>query len=580
MHKLRIRFLKAILSKMPLGFRVLCRQFMLRVVDLEALSIEADVVGYLGQFAGVAIMISAVHSLIAWTYFAPMKMEVRIAFQCHFEQYLIATMMLVVGTFAIVSWDAAFPDRRDILVLSPLPVSTWTILLAKLAASGSLLGIAILALNCLCGFAWPFVLGISGGLVNGFLRTLVAYWFTMIAASAFLYGSVLTFQGLAALLLPRKLFLRVSAILQVAALALFLSVYFLQGTITSLGALAAPQNHWLLASSPSFWFFALFNQMRGTLPSNLVWLANRGWAGLAISVTGAVGSMLLCYLRNMRKTVEQPDLMPGSRSSHWKLPLSSGLQTAVLQFSIRSLTRSRQHRVVLAFYLGVGLAIALLCVKHEGSLILYPRTLSPGFLVATFAMMSFAVIGLRSVYALPISLTANWVLRTTQLRSSEKYIAATRRSLLLFAAAPVWLISALLALTYRPLSQAAAHLVILALLGLILADLNLIGFYKVPFTCSYLPGKSNIQFSFWVFLLVFVPLALFGAIRELRALTHPFQYACIVVTLAIIAAGLWAFNQNRSRTAVLYFEELPEEVFTTLRLMSIRAPAPAPSRHA
>ena len=207
--------------------------------------------------------------------------------------------------------------------------------------------------------------------------------------------------------------------------------------------------------------------------------------------------------------------------------------------------------------------------------LLYPRTLSAGVLVATFAMMSFAVIGLRSVYVLPISLTANWVLRTTQLRSSEKYIVATRRSLLLFAAAPVWFISALLALSYRPLSQAAAHLVILALLGLILADLNLVGFYKVLFTCSYLPGKSNIQFSFWVFILVFVPLTLLGTIRELHALSHPLQYACMVAGLAVVAAGLSALNHYHSRSAVLYFEELPEEVLTTLRLMSFTASAPA-----
>jgi hypothetical protein len=573
MRKRGSRLVASILSRIPLGFRVLCRQFMMRVVDLEALSIEADVAGYLGQFAGVAIMMSAVHSVIAWTYFAPMTIEVRIAFQCHFEQYLIATMMLVVGTFAVVSWDAAFPDRRDVMVLSPLPVSTRSILLAKLAASGTLLGIAILALNGLCGLAWPFVLGISGGFVNGFLRTLAAYWFTMIAASAFLYGSVLTIQGLTALMLPRKLFLRVSAILQVAALALILSVYFLQGTITSLAALAAPQNHSLLASSPSFWFFALFNQLRGTLPPNLAWLASRAWAALGIAVTGAVGSLLLCYVRTMRKTVEEPDLVPGARSSQWGLPFGSRLQTAILEFSIRSLLRSRQHRVVLAFYLGVGFAIALLCIKHEGSLIAHPRTLSAGFLVATFAMMSFAVIGLRSVYALPISLTANWVLRTTQLTSSDHYIAAARRSLLLFAAVPVWLISALIALTYRPFSQAAEHLVILSLLGLILADLNLLGFYKVPFTCSYLPGKSNIQFSFWVFLIVFVPLTLLGATRELRALAHPFQFACIVAALAVVAAGLRAINRHRSKSAVLYFEEPPEEVITTLRLMSLPPPA-------
>jgi hypothetical protein len=562
-------------NRLPLGFRVLCRQFMLRVVDLEALSIEADVTGYLGQFAGVAIMVSAVHSLIAWTYFAPMKFETRIAFQCHFEQYLIATMMLVVGTFAVVSWDATFPDRRDIMVLSPLPVTTRSILLAKLASSASLLGMAILALNCLCGIAWPFVLGISGGFVSGFLRTLAAYWFTMIAASAFLYGSVLTIQGLTSWLLPRKLFLRLSAFLQVAALALFLSVYFLQGTITSLAALAAPENQRLLAASPSFWFFALFNQVRGTLPPDLAWLANRAWAGLAIAVTGAVVSLLLCYLRTMRKTVEEPDLVPGARSSQWSIPFGNHLQSAILEFSIRSLLRSRQYRVVLAFYLGAGFAIALLCIKQEGSLLAYPRTLSPGFLIATFAMMSFAVIGLRSVYALPISLTANWVLRTTQLRSSEQYIAATRRSLLLFAVLPVWLVSAAFALLYRPLPQVAAHLVILALLGFILADLNLLGFYKVPFTCSYLPGKSNIQFSFWIFIIAFVPLTVLGAIRELEILSHPFQCTSIVVALAAIAAGLRAFNRNRSRSAVLYFEELPEDILTSLRLMSFPSRASA-----
>jgi hypothetical protein len=194
-------------------------------------------------------------------------------------------------------------------------------------------------------------------------------------------------------------------------------------------------------------------------------------------------------------------------------------------------------------------------------------------------MMCFAVIGLRSVYSLPISLNANWVLRTTQLRSSEQYIAATQRSLLLFAVLPVWLVSALFALLYRPLAQAGAHLIILALLGFILADLNLLGFYKVPFTCSYLPGKSNIQFSFWIFILAFVPFTILSAIRELQILNHPFQYTCIAVALAAIAAGLRVFNRNRSRSAVLYFEELPEDILTLLRLTSLPTRTSAPAQH-
>ena len=58
----------------------------------------------------------------------------------HMEHYLIATMMLVVGLFTVLSWDAAFPDRRDVMVLSPLPVAPHTILFAKVSASAAVIG--------------------------------------------------------------------------------------------------------------------------------------------------------------------------------------------------------------------------------------------------------------------------------------------------------------------------------------------------------------------------------------------------------------------------------------------------------
>jgi hypothetical protein len=100
-----------------------------------------------------------------------------------------------------------------------------------------------------------------------------------------------------------------------------------------------------------------------------------------------------------------------------------------------------------------------------------------GFILSTFIMMSVAVFALRSVFSLPISLTANWVLRTTQLSPSEKYIAVTRTILLCFSVVPVWLVSAFLSLAFRPWHQVTAHLAVLALLGWILAEINLIGFY-------------------------------------------------------------------------------------------------------
>ena len=252
---------------------------MLRVIDLEALSIEADIPRFLGQFAGVLIMLSIIHAFRIYLFLGAETWQI--------EQYLIATTMLAAGLIIVVSWDATFPDRRDVMVLSPLPIAPHTILIAKVGTSCAVLGLAILALNGFSGLVCPLLLGAQHGTVYGLLQSFAAYWFTMFAAVAFLYSFVLAWQGFTALLLPRRLFLRLSAVLQLAAFGLFLGVYFMQGTMATSAAMAAPENQQILAWSPSFWYFALFNQLNGSLPAELGWLARRAWIGLGGAVSGA-----------------------------------------------------------------------------------------------------------------------------------------------------------------------------------------------------------------------------------------------------------------------------------------------------
>lgn len=554
--------MRKLISRLPLSFRVLYGQFLLRVIDLEALSIEADIPRFLGQFAGVLIMISLLQVLGA--FWNPGQIQVMpLAFVWSKEQSLISDMMLVVGLFTVVSWDNTFPDRRDVMVLSPLPVRPLTILLAKVSASGAIIGLSILALNIGSGFAWPLVLVGFPGL----LRFCPAYWLTMVAASLFLYCAVLTIQGFTALLLPRRIFLSLSAVLQLVAYGLFLGAFFLLPTFTSLAEWADARNHRILALSPPYWFWAFFNQLNGSLPPEIAWLARRAWIALGLAVFGAAASLILCYLRTMKKTVEEPDLVPRAGGLHWTPRFGGPLQTAIVLFSFRSITRSRQHRVILAFYLSIVFAIALVTARDELST---PglRPLSPDLLIPTIVMMALAVVGLRNVFPLPISLNANWVLRLTQLNPSHKYIAATRRCQLLFAVLPVWLVAACLSLSSRPWRQVVGHLAVLALLGWIFAEISLVGFYKVPFTCSYLPGKTNIQFAFWGFVVVLSVLAVSFAPLEMDALGSPFRYACLCVGFIAAALGLWAFNRYRAKSAILYFEELPDPVITTLGLSS------------
>jgi hypothetical protein len=555
---------------LPLQFRVLYRQFLLRVVDLESLSIQADIPRFLGQFASILIFISLIgamgplmsHEALTATPAAALS------FAWRGEQSLISGMMLVVGLVAVISWDSTFPDRRDVMVLSPLPVAPRTILFAKVAASAALLGLAVLTLNFATGITWPLLIGSQHDSNWGFFQSFAAYWVTMVGASLFLFCSVLTVQGFTALLLPRRVFLRISAILQIGAFGLFLGVYFLQPSITTPAALALPENHWVLAWSPCFWFFALFNQLNSSLPVAFAWLAGRAWIGLAVVVSGAMVSLLLCYLRTMKETVEEPDLVPGARGSHWTPGFGSPLQTAIALFSLRSLMRSRQHRLAFAFYLALTCSIALSVLRSDLSYAARGR-LNPDFLTATFLMMSFTVFGLRSVFSLPISLTANWVWRVTQIRPSEKYLAGTRKSLLCFALIPILLLSAALSFPFRPLTQVAAHLAVLAVVGWTLVELSLVGFYKVPFTCSYLPGRVHVQVLFWCFMLLVTVLALSTAEVEMPALNEPLRYAGSMVVLIALALALCIFNRHRAKSAVLHFEELPPDVITTLGLVWI-----------
>ena len=184
-------------------------------------------------------------------------------------------------------------------------------------------------------------------------------------------------------------------------------------------------------------------------------------------------------------------------------------------------------------------------------------------------MMSFAVLGLRAIFSLPISLNANWMLRITQLRPARHYIAATRRALLFLGVAPIWIICAALSVRLRPASQTAQHLAFLALLGGVLVELSLIRFDKVPFTCSYLPGKTNVQAVFWGFVFTFLSLGLLIGTYELSTFNNPLHYALMMLCAASAIAALWAVNRLHAQSTVLYFEEQPPEVITRLGLIFV-----------
>ena len=400
----------------------------------------------------------------------------------------------------------------------------------------------------------------------GLLRWFAAYWFTMIAAGAFVYFGLLGVQGLAAQILPRRLFLRSSGWLQLTAFCLFVAVYFLEPEVDGLVTLISSATHRWVACVPSYWFLGLFHELNGSMHPRLRPLAWRAWVALGASAFVAAGAHALSWISTLRQIVEQPEISSSPRGLRWLPRFGSQAQTAIGQFAIRTLARSRQHRLILAFYWGIGLACTILLLQAietnpplpdgpVNDVLHEPNTV---VLAASVIMLVLAIVGARVVFALPLQLPANWIFRSIGVQGGPGTLAAARRALLTLSVAPVWLATAAVCLRLWPWRQAAAHLAVLGLLGVALTDLALHGFHKIPFACSYLPGKSPVHM---VFLAAFGLMWLVheGVTFEQRALEDPRTMTVVLVLLAVVAVGVrWGTAAvARSEPAALQFEEVP-----------------------
>lgn len=533
-------------------FRVLRRQFLFRVVELDVLSSSAlgDSTRLLGRFAALLIFLSLSFTLgLLGLNGADLTPGASLALTLYMEHFLVATTMLMVAIFAVLSWDSSFPDRRDVLLLAPLPVRARTVFLAKVSATAAALALVVVLLNCATGLGWPLAFALlapaKNSLLLGLARWFAAYWFTMFAAAFFVYCSVLAVEGLAVQLLPRRIFLRVSGALQIAAFGLFVCAYFLEPAVDGMRTLVAPVNHRFLLYVPTYWFLGLFDQLNGSVHPALAPLARRAWTGLAVATLAAGAMYAMSHMRTMRQIVEEPDITSGPRGLRWSPRFGSQLQTAIGQFTVRSLARSRQHRLIWAFYLGTGLGCTIFLYRiweatsRVSGIVannLWQETSAP-LLAASILMMVLAAVGLRVVFAFPLEPRANWIFRIVGIDAEASILSARRRALVLLGIVPTWTVSAVVCLQLSPCRQAAAHLIVLALLGTTLADLALYGFRKIPFTCSYLPGKSPVHLIFLAAVgLMWLVAESVG--WEQKALRETRWTIAMLVLLGAIAAGV------------------------------------------
>src|SRR5262249_34917732 len=155
---------------------------------------------------------------------------------------------------------------------------------------------------------------------------------------------------------------------------------------------------------PSHWFLGLYQQLNGSLHPALQLLVSRAWIALGVVFCCTPLVYALSYRRLLGMIAEEPDIAPARPRRHW------AFRDPITQFSVHTLLRSRHHRLILSFYLGIGLAFTSLILK--GAAPFTNATSNSGrsesmlLWGASIIVMSLAILGMRVAFGMPFDLRA------------------------------------------------------------------------------------------------------------------------------------------------------------------------------
>ncbi len=547
-------------------FRILRRVFLNGLLDFELLSNGADTTKLVGRFAALLASISFAFTL-PLLLIGGLQQDALWAM----EHFLFATTMALAGLFVMMCWESIFPDRKDLLVLGPLPLSRTTVFLAKLSALLTTLVVGMVALNVFTGIGWVMLFEPDGGGLFGLIRCFAAYWGTVLIAGSFVFFCVLIVHGVSSLVLSRRMFLRFSGMIQVLGFVSVMADYFLEPSMESVPALSAPANQAILHALPSYWFLGVFQELNGSMRGEFVQLARLAWIGLGLAAVGALAAVSVAYRRTVPRIVEEPEIRPAGPRWEWLAHLpGNSITIAVLFFSCRTLLRSRQHRLMFGFFLSIGMIVMLLYVlvpQAEQAMGRISADTGVDFLIGTTMMMCLSVLGARIVVGVHSMLRANWIFQVTQIDSPLEYGTAAQWTLFTLGVVPACLLSLLLIVWVGANWTLLTHLCALALIGLILVNVVVLSLHKLPFTCSWNPGKVNVLVMFFGGLIIGIPLTTLAAKIEMTLLQAASGRVLLVSGLVLLAAASrWLTFKAAGALKPMSFEDKEEPALVSLDL--------------
>jgi hypothetical protein len=483
------------------------------------------------------------------------------------RSFFICFSMLVMGGVTVLEWDALFPDRRDYVSLIPLPIRARTIFLAKVGALVLFLLAFTVAVNGVSIVFFPIIS--YRGTALDLLHAMAAQGVAIVAGSAFVFVSLIALEGIMLNVLSVRWFRRASVYVQCAMICALLSLFFLfpniAGSIPELKARHATA----LYAFPPMWFLGLNEWILGTRDAVMLDLARWARAGLAISTGVAATAYTIAYRRHIRRTLETLEGGDGARGRVQEFigrvadRLSPHPQDrAAIAFIGKTIARSAKHRIFLAVYIGIGCALILQAIAAS--------SLRQAWLSVPLVLSFFILSGIRYIFTIPVELPANWLFRVTENQDRRQTLNGARRILIWFGVVPLFCALSPLYFVLWPPGIAIAHVVFSVTISILLAEALVLDFWKIPFTCSYPPGKANVTVLWIFYWATFTTYAYSMASLEAWMVLRPRRLILFYLAAAVV---WWGFERYRRRgDAVgftLMFEDAPDPIVRTLGLSEI-----------
>ena len=333
------------------------------------------------------------------------------------------------------------------------------------------------------------------------------------------------------------------------------------GGLPLLGSQPASAAWW-----PPVWFLRLWEAMVMGAPG----AGRPALVAMSLPPVIAVLAYLLSYHRHRRLLLEAPPHRAArwTGAGSWLLErfIADPRQQAAFAFIWKTLARSRGHRLILLAYAGIALGWITNGALHTPR----PSLRDEGLyglmaVLVPLALSMLVTIGLRYVFSLPVSLPANWLFQSMDRDGRAAWLAAVERFVISCGIAPVFLASLPAAVAILGWPRAAAATVLAFLAALLWFEAMFRQWRKLPFTCSYLPGKKPVLFAALRYGLAIPLLAPAGQLI-LYSSGEPTAFAVLITFLA----ALWWTLRTRRRNAwpqcALCYEEAPEAAVMVLGL--------------